>query len=303
GGGKVELSREFLEEYTGGTLVGISIGFAVLTTVVLGLRFWARKFQGAEIGLHDALIVGAFVANLGLCFLGIVMVEIGGVGYHVVALERQNPEILVTWAKVLLAFEIVYFTAVTLPKLSILCLYIRVFNWTPRAGMRNVALLLAGIVIAMWLSLTVTACFQCRPIAYWWDKSIPNGSCINVQTFYHAQSIPGFILDLFIMALPLKTIWCLKMPKAKRVALLLVFLVASLGVVASIVRAITFFSNSAFNDRTWAGVPLTGWSIVEASCYIIANCLPHLRPLIIHFSPQWLKDTTQRLLDKASRFV
>jgi hypothetical protein len=155
-----------------------------------------------------------------------VIVQIGGVGQHLVAVEARDPALLVEWAKCLLAFEIVYFTSVALPKMAIVCLYLRVFNW--KGGMRTAAMTLLAVLAATGLSLVITACFQCRPLAFWWDRTIPGGTCIDIQLFFHAQSIPGFVLDIFIMALPIQTIWSLKLPLYRRVALLAVFLVASL---------------------------------------------------------------------------
>lgn len=61
------------------------------------------------------------------------------------------------------------------------------------------------------------------------------------------------------------------------------------GIVASIIRATVFFGTAAFGDRTWASVDLIGWSIIETSVYIITGCLPHLKPLISHYTPAWLK--------------
>lgn len=61
------------------------------------------------------------------------------------------------------------------------------------------------------------------------------------------------------------------------------------GIVASIIRATIFFGTSAFSDETMASVDLIGWSIIETSVYIITNCLPHLRPLVSHHAPGWLK--------------
>lgn len=58
---------------------------------------------------------------------------------------------------------------------------------------------------------------------------------------------------------------------------------------ASIIRAKIFFGTAAFTDETMASVDLIGWSIIETSVYIITNCLPHLRPLISHYTPDFIK--------------
>lgn len=65
---------------------------------------------------------------------------------------------------------------------------------------------------------------------------------------------------------------------------------------ASIIRATIFFGTSAFTDETMASVDLIGWSIIETSVYIITNCLPHLRPLLSHYAPPWLKQALKSTL-------
>lgn len=158
------------------------------------------------------------------------MTKVGGVGRHVVFLEKNSPGAVVGWAKCLFAFEVIYFISVALPKLSILCLYLRIFNW--RGTVRNLAWVLFSLTATTSLALVIAACFQCQPLPYWWDRfsanPTPGGKCFDVQMFFHAQALPGFILDLGIMALPTGTIWHLNLPTIKRVALFGIFLVASL---------------------------------------------------------------------------
>jgi hypothetical protein len=52
--------------------------------------------------------------------------------------------------------------------------------------------------------------------------------------------------------------------------------------VSSCVRFAIFFQGDAFKDPTWESVVLITWTVVEAGVYLIAACLPHLRPLILH---------------------
>ncbi|KAK1719488.1 hypothetical protein CaCOL14_001812 [Colletotrichum acutatum] len=292
------VTAEYLAEDSGGTLIGISIAFAVLTTFFLGLRLFAKRFTAGGYGLDDYFLAAAYVVDLGMCAVGIVMVKVGGVGRHVEFVEEFHPALLTGWAKCILAFEIIYFTSVALPKMGIVCLYLRVFNW--KGAMRTTAYVLLATLAATSFSFIITACFQCQPIEFWWDRTIPGGKCVDVQAFFHAQSIPGFVLDFFIMTLPLKTIWDLKLPTHKRIALIGIFMIGSFGIVASIIRAVIFFSNSAFSDRTWASVGLVGWSIIETGTYIIAACLPHLRPMISHYTPPWLKSMVRKTISQAS---
>jgi hypothetical protein len=152
-----------------------------------------------------------------------------------------------------------------LPKMAIMFMYLRIFNWDGK--MRAIAYALIGLLATTSLALILAACFQCRPLAYWWDRTIPGGSCFDIQLFFHAQAIPGALLDVMVMVLPLNTIWHLELPLPKRIALLLIFAVGSFGIVASIIRATVFFSTSAFSDSTFASVDLLGWSVVETGSY------------------------------------
>lgn len=94
--------------------------------------------------------------------------------------------------------------------------------------MRTTAWTLFGLTATTSIALTLAACFQCIPLAFFWDRTIAGGRCFDIQQFFHAQALPGFILDLIIMVLPMSTIWHLKLPTIKRFALLGIFAIASL---------------------------------------------------------------------------
>ncbi|WYZ33894.1 hypothetical protein EsH8_I_000170 [Colletotrichum jinshuiense] len=298
GEGTPNVTPEYLAEDSGGTLTAIAIAFAVLTTVFLALRLYAKRFTAGGYGVDDYFLAAAYVVDLGMCAVGIVMVRVGGVGRHVEFVEEFHPALLTGWAKCILAFELIYFASIALPKMGIVCLYLRIFNW--KGMMRTISYALLAVLAATSLSFILTACFQCTPIAFWWDRTIPGGRCVDVQAFFHAQAIPGFVLDLFIMALPMQTIWGLKLPTHKRIALVGIFMVGSFGIVASVIRAFIFFGTAAFTDRTWASVGLVGWSIIETGTYIIAACLPHLKPMISYYTPPWLKSMVRKTISQAS---
>lgn len=64
-------SPEFLAEDRRGQLIGTSITAIVLTTIVLGTRFFAKRFQGGGFFYDDGFLVAAYIVNLGMCALGI----------------------------------------------------------------------------------------------------------------------------------------------------------------------------------------------------------------------------------------
>src|ERR1700722_4955795 len=86
----------------------------------------------------------------------------------------------------------IYLPSVSLPKLSALCFYLRVFVY--RKG-RVFAYITIGLVILNWVVFSITSIFQIRPIAYWWDKTIQGGVCFDLQIYFPAMCVPNIFTD------------------------------------------------------------------------------------------------------------
>jgi hypothetical protein len=154
-----------------------------------------------------------------------VIVPYGGVGLHLARVEMINPNLVTGWAKGIFAIELIYLTAVALPKISVLFFYLRIFTTKPSRRFAQGTIIL---IAANWVAFVVAAFFQCRPLAYWWDRTIPGGKCFDVQLYFRVMCVPNLVTDLIVMFLPIASIMKLKLPTIKRVALLIVFLTASL---------------------------------------------------------------------------
>ena len=128
---------------------------------------------------------------------------------------------LVPVLKSIYAVELLGIAGYTLPKMSLLCLYLRIF--TVRA-FRIATYVLLGILVAFWISFALANIFQCTPVNYWWNRLIPGGKCINIDLFFRAYSPPNIITDVLILLLPIRFVWKLEATKAKKIGLTLIFL-------------------------------------------------------------------------------
>lgn len=228
------------------------------------------------------------------------MVQKASVGRHAISFGDEAPEILGKWAKVgvipfvfpeiattipisrtgqILYVELlVYSFAVPFPRLVLLLFYNRIF---PNPRFKLAVYAVATFVIAWCPAVFFTDMFQCSPIALAWDKSISGGTCINVLAFYRYIAVPIVLSDVAVLVLPLPMIWQLHMTTKQKLALSGIFLLGSLGLIASIARMVIFFRHDAFADSTWTAVTLLVWTMVEVEAVLIAACLPPLRPLFI----------------------
>lgn len=81
--------------------------------------------------------------------------------------------------------------------------------------------------MALSISYDIAVFFEavllCRPLAYTWNKSVPNGNCGNTTLAYEAVGILNLLTDLAIIILPMPLLWSLNLPAAKKLALTAIF--------------------------------------------------------------------------------
>ncbi|KAL4862421.1 hypothetical protein BDV12DRAFT_203069 [Aspergillus spectabilis] len=52
----------------------------------------------------------------------------------------------------------------------------------------------------------IAAQLECFPLAYTWDRTIPDGTCFDQILWYKLSSIPNAVAVVFILALPILTV-------------------------------------------------------------------------------------------------
>lgn len=102
-------------------------------------------------------------------------------------------------------------------KVSVLCLYRRLFHIHPRFMIVNAVFM--GIVVAWAISFFFVTAFQCKdPSSLWAMFEYQRVHCVQTVSFYYAVSITGFVTDLMILISPIPLILKLHLPWGKRIA-------------------------------------------------------------------------------------
>lgn len=120
-----------------------------------------------------------------------------------------------------------YFIAVSLPKLSMLVLYHRIF-----VG-RKEKWIIWGLIIAQacWaVGGLISSVLMCHPLSIFWTVANPKGTgaCIDITNFYKYGAIPNMVTDIFITFLPVPAIWGLNVSGKTRATVFCVLLAGSL---------------------------------------------------------------------------
>jgi hypothetical protein len=70
--------------------------------------------------------------------------------------------------------------------------------------------------IALGVSILIADIFQCTPVAYVYDTSIPGGHCIKQGAFYVATATMTIFTDLLVVVIPMIIVYSLQMPLRRK---------------------------------------------------------------------------------------
>lgn len=157
-----------------------------------------------------------------LIFPNIVFVNEAGLGRHWPRLTLSQQTLNL---KLLIVLSLFNSAAITLPKLAILALYLRVFS---RRAFRHAVYTIAAVLIVAWILFASLQFGMCTPFAYQWDKTIPGGRCLHEFKIFTWFGIPSILTDLAIIAVPLPVIWALQTSRNQKIGLTITFLTGSM---------------------------------------------------------------------------
>lgn len=253
-----------LSENQNGDMLGGVITLMVLGTLSVLLRIYARLVtKDFSFALDDYLIFAALVSVVLVCIpscgllygnarssamaLVYALLSVGeppltffssschsltlsrlitginyGNGHHIQTLTYHD--FTVVW-KLLFSHVIIYATCVTCTKTSIMLFYRRIFNL--RLSLYVMLFLILGYYVAVFITIFAA----CSPISYFWrqytDRTAP-GTCINTPKFFLGNGIAAVTIDVFILCVPMPTLWKLQMPKSQKAAIMGILLLGGL---------------------------------------------------------------------------
>ena len=180
----------------------------VMGIAVIGIRKLNCPIRAAKIGSNR----------------NAVLVQIGGLGRHRAYHILNSPDTEKKFLQLQSATELIYMVCVTFPKIAFLTLYLRIF--TDRL-VRALSWVIIAALLLFFVTGIVVSFTVCRPYAYRWNNTI-HGSCGNVIAYYRWASFPSIITDVFILIIPIPSIWKMHLAKSKKIGVLVTFMVGSL---------------------------------------------------------------------------
>ncbi|KAK3328765.1 hypothetical protein B0H66DRAFT_596382 [Apodospora peruviana] len=253
-------------------LIGMSVAFVALSTLVVGLRLYTRYFVVSALGPDDLTISIAQVLSIGVSVATVLQAKYD-LGRHV---WMVSPDDSIRQLKCLFAAMTIYNLAQILTKTSFLLQYRRIFQAEKRT--RKICLYLLIFLAAWGITQEFLVGFACNPVAIF----IPSQAsvCISSLMVWYLTSVMNIVTDFIVFMVPLPAIRGLQLRRKQKLLVTSVFCLGFFTCVISIVRLFTLHSAINTTDPTWDNVPSAYWSVVELNCGILCASLPPLRPLL-----------------------
>ncbi|KAL3472491.1 hypothetical protein BJX99DRAFT_272903 [Aspergillus californicus] len=259
--------------------IGIAVMMTFLSTVFASLRI-ASQLVSIKLKWDDWLCVGAVICAYGDLVCIVLVATVAQDGHHV---QQYDHATLAKRMQILLANNVIYNTAISLVRASILLFYRRIFmNSTP---FTYATLVMGALIVGFWLSTFFSLIFTYSPAEAQWMPWMPHTK-ISTSAYWLTTGILNILYEVIILSMPQPLIWRMNMTFRRRVLVSFVFALGGFVCLTSIVRvyAITGVDEA---DPTYTLFMPDLLTTTELNMSIICACLPMLPNLVKHLTRRY----------------
>ncbi|KAK2667840.1 hypothetical protein RAB80_017031 [Fusarium oxysporum f. sp. vasinfectum] len=167
-------------------------------------------------------------------------------------------------------------------KLSLLTYYLRI---SPQRFFRIAVWISIGVVSVYTIVITLMMFLVCTPPRKAFNFKV-DGKCMDAAILYMATAVSNIVTDVILFILPIPTIYNLHMPGIQKAGVIVVFGIASMTVVSSVIRLVYLPVVLASTDPSWDAAPANIWTFIEGNLFVICGSTPTLRQFFKLFMPQ-----------------
>ncbi|PHH52846.1 hypothetical protein CFIMG_002317RA [Ceratocystis fimbriata CBS 114723] len=266
----------------------VSITLGIITGIVVAVRISFKLFViHDQLNLSDIFILATMGSGIPSTVMNTTGLTKHGLARDIWTVPFDD---ITLFGRYYYVMEVLYFTHVTLLKLSILFFYLRIF---PAPAVRRLLWATVAVVAAFGLAFVIAAIFQCSPISYFWTKwsGETTGSCVSINHLAWANAAGSILLDLCMLAIPLSQLRHLKLHWKKKLGVGLMFCTGTFVTVMSVVRLHSLIKFANSHNTTWDQWEAALWSTIEINIGIICACMPSIRVVLVRLFPRVFDST------------
>ncbi|KAG8412809.1 hypothetical protein J3458_013245 [Metarhizium acridum] len=264
-----------LDDPSNHTVMGIAFGAACVTVASIAIMFhiYCKTKVLKRWRVEDSIGCLAFLVYIGAATSYFLCIHFGGFLVHQWNIRYKEFQIVLQNA---LAITICYGTMTMFAKVAILLEWNRIFNPNRvHSGFFWASHILLAVNILLYTSLTFASMFSCWPVHFLWEPWV-KGYCINKRALDLASAYFNLVADLFILLLPQKVIWTLRMSRQRKLGVSAIFSVGILTCLCAIGRIILIhplkYAGDGDTNNQISQIFLL--SIAEATLVLLIFCMP-----------------------------
>lgn len=256
-----------------GKLIGATVPLVILSTSLCSLRLYTRIRPILKLDWDDWTVSMAMVC-VKLQWAFVLAAIPHGYGRHAYYLSLEDRRAA---GLLLFSSQIPWSWGVSLSKISIAFMLLRIKH-TVRWRIFLYTMII--IQVASSVSANIVQFSICRPLASFWDPSIPRNNCWPhhvARTCIIVNGVIAIATDIILTFTPLTLIYKIKRPLREKIVVSILMGLGILASAASVVKLTLANKYGGSRVDIYDGVDLTLWSIVEGEVAIIAACVPCLK--------------------------
>ncbi|KAK8128778.1 hypothetical protein PG984_009886 [Apiospora sp. TS-2023a] len=240
-----------------------------------GLRCYVRLYRKRVWLLEDWMALLAWIGTVCHCSTGAATMAHYG-GRHSWDITKEQAQEASYWFMV---NSIIYGVAICTVKLTILCLYRRVFS-PSRSGLFDASIVaLMVLLVGFYTATCLAKIWQCVPREKIWITSLP-GKCINISSLFDASGIVNTATDFGILLLPVKAVWNLNLKRRQKATVVLVFTFGISGPAFSLAALLVRLNGANNPDKSWVHPEIIIWALAELTAGVLCFSVPELGLLL-----------------------
>jgi hypothetical protein len=240
--------------------VVLSNTMIIIAAVFVAIRFFFKAtVSRMDFGYDDWCVLATLIAASPSAVITVFGTVKHGLGQDIWTLTPEEITEMLKWFYVMATL---YFTQVTLLKLTLIFFYIRVF---PAKEVQRLLWATVLFVVLFGVVFDIVAIFQCRPIHYFWTKwdGLHKGTCMDTNAIAAANAAISIALDFWMLGIPLWQLWGLKLHWKKKVAVALMFCLGTFVTIVSILRLQSLVHFAQSSNASWEFYSVSVWSTIE----------------------------------------
>ncbi|OTA94161.1 hypothetical protein M434DRAFT_394923 [Hypoxylon sp. CO27-5] len=245
----------------------------VFTSIAVFLRVYARIFCVKKIEIPDILMTIAFGCYIVDIYFGYRLQENPGAFVHQWDIRlRDMSDILFP----LFLSASFYIGVVLTIKAAILLEWARIFI---PYGVRNrffwLVYSVMGANTIFYIITLFVMNFACVPVEKNWDPLYVGGSCpINTAAVNIASAVLNLCSDIFILLLPQRIIWGLKMSTRTKTGVSIIFAIGIICCIAAGFRLGAEIESTKSPDTIYNTASVMLWALAEMTCMFLVFGVP-----------------------------